>query len=167
MLIILSVPQYGSGSGGGGGGPLKGKKPPYNVCDDIRVANKDVTLYFPATYDGRTWSTIPEPLSNPSSVTGGTSLYTSKDTYYCVVTVVGAQCTNYSKSYTWNVKSSTMKIPIPENTDFVLSVEFYEKCGNWDSANSFGRPFYAYSKYYQVSQTIFEVKLVYTRTEAC
>lgn len=168
LLILTFSPSsfiYSTGGGGGGG---KKDPPADDRCLSIQEQNASVTLFFPFSYTGRTFAVIPNNNSDPNLVTGGNSLFNSSSTFYCVVTIVGGSCTNYNKTYVWNVKSRTQNIPVPKGLDYQLSVEFYESCGGWDTnSSSSGRPFYAYSRYFTSVQASYSIDLRYTRTENC
>lgn len=166
IFLLLSFPSTSGGGGGGKGG--KGGSGVNGPSCFVLTRNAPVILQFPSTYNGRSFSIIPENGSDPDFVTGGTSLFNSSSTFYCVVTVVGVSCSSYSQTYLWDVRSREKSIPIPTNTDFNLSVEFYESCGQWDNNSSgSGRPFYAFSRYYGSYQANFFAGLRYTRTERC
>jgi hypothetical protein len=166
-MIVLLFLSFPSSSGGGGGGKKDTGGGGGTSCS-VSTQNAPVILTFPSTYNGRIFAVIPENFSDPDLVDGGTSLFNSSSTFYCVVTVVGVSCSNYSRTYVWDVRSREKSIPIPTDTDFNLSVEFYESCGLWDN-NSIGagRPFYAFSRYYVSYQANFFAELRYVRTERC
>jgi len=163
ILLFLSISSVFAGGGGKSGGCGKGSNCGNNSGDCSSTKTATVELWFPATYSGRNY-VIPEPGSDPDLVTHGTSLVNSGSTFYCVVTVTGILCPNYRKSYIWNVKSRSMDIPLPANSDFQLSVEFFERAGYWDS-RWYGRPVFGYSRYYSGYQSIIGAHLVYSRTE--
>ncbi len=159
-----------SAGGGSSGGGRKKDPPPSINCDNVRTRTGEIILQFPFDYTGRTHFTIPESLSDPEFYLGGTSLLESNNigTFFCVITVTGGQCSNYNERYVWNVQSRTMEIPIPTFTSYTLSVNFYERCGDWD-ANlfGFGNPHYTYSRYFQQEEINYFVGLKYFRTARC
>lgn len=167
LFLPTSIANAGRGSSGGG----RGKKdpPPSINCNNVRTITASVILQFPFDYYGRTHFDIPETMSNPDLFFGGTSLVdaNNKNTYYCVVTVTGGQCSNYWNQYVWNVKSSTMEIPIPTFTSYTIRVNFYERCGDWDAKYGSGNPQYTYSRYFQQEEIHYFVGLKYFRTRGC
>lgn len=167
VFSLITFPTMSVGDGNGK--EEKEPGPGFEVgCGAPEEIMSIISLTFPSTYSGRTHHVIPAAGSDPSLATPGKSLYSSFNTFYCVVTVIGAQCVKYSKTYIWDKKSYQMEIAIPTHTDFTLAVEFYEQCGLLDENSSgAGRPMYAYSQYFGDSQGVFDIPLRYTRTESC
>jgi len=91
------------------------------------------------------WS-VPQMPSLWSGDLSATSLYDSVNTkYYCLVTVA-TTCSNYgqggAKTYRWisQNRDNTMKLNVPSDRPFRISVEYYEKCGPfWTGGATYGR----------------------------
>ncbi|MDH7912212.1 hypothetical protein [Winogradskyella sp. SYSU M77433] len=168
-ILPLMAMLFMSTSGGG-----KGTKKDTSGGCTVKERDTEIVLFqMSGMPPGRinNWA-VPASPSLWTGASSASSLFSNPNQYYCVITI-SASCANYNKEYVWNPDTSggtTMTIPIPENTEFRISVEYWEQCGPyWGSSNS---PSYARGLWFsEITQgyatSIGISNWIYLRRESC
>ncbi len=166
LFSPISIANAGGGSSGGGG---KKDSPPSLDCV-VREASATITLEFPSSYSGRTHPRIPAYYSDPNFIIGERTLFKARlgSTFYCSVIVTGGKCSDYKRTLWWNVQSRTMEIKVPTFTSYTIRVNFYERCGDYDSnVEGYGNSYYYFNEFYNQEQTSYSANLEYIATIGC
>ena len=116
--------------------------------------------------------TFPNPWSGSSQ--SATSLYDNPNLkYYCRITVA-TTCQAYGeagiKSFIWNsqTNNNTMKIMVPENLQFKISIEYYEPCVSyWIGSNPYGRGVWYSEQTINYQNLISITQWLFIRKENC
>lgn len=148
FMAISAVSYAGGGGGGKGGGKGEGKSG--GGEPSCKVVEKSTTLLIYNNFDipsirSSSWPTVPIPFPSPwTGAASASSLYDSPNgKYYCLVTVA-TNCKTWGesgvKTYVWNSTSNELKVNVPENMQFQISIEYYEPCGPyWTGGGNYGR----------------------------
>ncbi len=169
IIALLLMSANGNGKDGSKKGPDGGG----SGCV-VKESDTEVTLFSmyqmpPGRINNWAVPVYPSLWSGASSATG---LFGDADKYYCVITI-SSNCNDYNREYVWDPDTqggTTMTIPVPENDQFRINVEYWEQCGPyWGSSNS---PTYARGLWFSeitqnYSSNISISSWIYLRRENC
>ncbi len=155
-LFQEPIASFGEGATPSGGCPKKDKNCNPPNCIPIKDTSLKVILRFPFTYPGiERGCSVPQNHSDPAFYAGSSTLSKFNTTYFCQIRIDPIAPPQYCKptrgyTHIWQNVGYETTMTAPENVQYVLTVQFWERCESFCNLR-----FTSTRSYYEYSETVF------------